>query len=104
MASSTLNIPAMRGKAPPPAKAPAAAAPSIKGAAPDEALHQYVRELAGAPAGYRAIWLRLSRLNPTFKREQHVQIACRVVEELIKHFTGRASCAPTAMSCSSRKR
>jgi hypothetical protein len=99
MASSTLNVPVLRGKQPP-AKTPAAAtpsgaaAPTIKGAAPDEALHQYVRELAGAPAGYRAIWLRLSRLNPTFKREQHVQIACRVVEELIKHFTGRVFVRP----------
>jgi hypothetical protein len=68
--------------------------PSIKGAASDEMLHHYVRELAGAPAGHRAIWLRLSRLDPSYRREKHVQIACRVVEELIKHFTGRVFVRP----------
>ena len=70
------------------------AMPSIKGAASDEMLHHYVRELAGAPAGHRAIWLRLSRLDPSYRREKHVQIACRVVEELIKHFTGRVFVRP----------
>jgi hypothetical protein len=68
--------------------------PSIKGAASDEMLHHYVRELAGAPAGHRAIWLRLSRLDPSYRREKHVQIACRVVEELIRHFTGRVFVRP----------
>jgi hypothetical protein len=83
------NLAAMRNK-----EATAAAATSIKGAAADEMLHHYVRELAGAPAGHRAIWLHLSRLNPAYRREQRVQIACKVVEELIKHFTGRVFVRP----------
>src|SRR6185437_10629024 len=89
MPSASLEVPAMRGKG-----APSGAMPSIKGAASDEMLHHYVRELAGAPAGHRAIWLRLSRLDPSYRREKHVQIACRVVEELIKHFTGRVFVRP----------
>jgi len=89
MPSSSLDVPALGCKG-----APSAAMPSIKGAASDEMLHHYVRELAGAPAGHRAIWLRLSRLDPSYRREKHVQIACRVVEELIKHFTGRVFVRP----------
>ena len=75
MPNSSLAVPATRGKG-----APSAAMPSIRGAASDEMLHHYVRELAGAPAGHRAIWLRLSRLDPSYRREKHVQTACRVVE------------------------
>ena len=89
MPGSSLDVLASGGKGTPPP-----ATPSIKGAASDEMLHHYVRELAGAPAGYRAIWLRLSRLDPSYRRERNVQIACRVVEELIKHFTGRVFVRP----------
>jgi hypothetical protein len=87
--AATRTLAAMRSK-----KAATAAAMVIDGAAPDEMLHQYVRQLAGAPAGHRAIWLHLSRLDPTYRRDQHVQIACKVVEELIKHFTGRVFVRP----------
>ncbi|HKW55602.1 MAG TPA: hypothetical protein VJO12_18065, partial [Stellaceae bacterium] len=89
MPGSSLDVSARGGKG-----ARSAAMPSIKGAASDEMLHHYVRELAGAPAGHRAIWLRLFRLDPSYRREKHVQIACRVVEELIKHFTGRVFVRP----------
>jgi hypothetical protein len=87
--AATRNLAALRSK-----EAAAAAATAIGGAAPDEMLHQYVRELAGAPAGHRAIWLHLSRLDPTYRRDQLVQIACKVVEELIQHFTGRVFVRP----------
>lgn len=55
----------------------------------DQALHRYARELAGAPAGQRAIWLHFSRFATSGSRDHHVEIACKVVEELIKHFVGR---------------
>jgi hypothetical protein len=59
------------------------------GSAQEEALHRYARELASAPAGQRAIWLHLSRFEASGSRDHHVVIACKVVEELIKHFVGR---------------
>jgi len=55
----------------------------------DQALHRYARDLAVAPAGQRAIWLHLSRFATSGSRDHHVEIACKVVEELIKHFVGR---------------
>jgi hypothetical protein len=55
----------------------------------DDALHRYAREIAAAPAGHRAIWLHLSRFEHSGSRDHHIEIACKVVEELIKHFVGR---------------
>jgi hypothetical protein len=56
----------------------------------EDALHRYARELAaGARAGQRALWLHLSRFEASGSRDHHVEIACKVVEELIKHFAGR---------------
>jgi hypothetical protein len=56
----------------------------------DDALHRYARELtARGLAGQRALWLHLSRFEASGSRDRHVEIACKVVEELIKHFVGR---------------
>jgi hypothetical protein len=56
----------------------------------DDALHRYLRELtARGLAGQRALWLHLSRFEASGSRDRHVEIACKVVEELIKHFVGR---------------